>query len=42
MKKEMKNTKQNQKGFIPMMILLLAIIVAAVYFVFKHVAEANK
>jgi hypothetical protein len=37
-----KHTKQNQKGFIPMMILLLAILAAAVYLVFKHVSQAQK
>ena len=42
LKVEMKNRQQNQNGFIPMMIMLLAILVAAIYFVFKHVSEAQK
>lgn len=38
----MRNLKQNQNGFIPMIICLILIIVAVLYFAYHHVAQVQR
>jgi hypothetical protein len=37
----MKKLKTSQAGFIPMMICILAVIVAIIYFAYHHVQQAQ-
>jgi len=32
----------NQKGFIPMLILLVVVVLAVVWFAYKHVSDAHR
>jgi hypothetical protein len=38
----MKNLKQNQQGFIPLLLTILAIVVGAIVLMYLRVAHANK
>ncbi len=38
----MHRLNQNQSGFIPMMLVILFIIIAVLYFTFKQVAKAQQ
>lgn len=39
---KMKNLKQNQKGFIPLLLFVLAVVIGAIVLMYLRVAHASK